>query len=372
MKKSLLLLAVCLGSLGTYAQDDDVYFVPSSKDKTETNDTYTAPGRSSYSPITGSDDQTFQQSNWAAGRGNGQWDVDAYNRRGRNYKGNTVADTLDAQQSYNQGYDDGYEDGSCTARIVRFWSPRAGVYVSSPYYMDYYGLCDFYDPFYYGYGSAWSIGWSGWYGWGSWYGWRPYYGSWYGWGGWHSPWYDPWYDPWYGGYGWWGGPHHDWAWRPALPSNAQRGPVGGWVSRGGSRGAGLGTGVVSAANRGGSLGFGGGRNYGGGRGVSGGISGNSRRNFGNPGVNTNTNTNFNVNTNTRRFDRGSSPVGNGRGFEMNRNDNGGNSNRTFSQPSRSNSGSGSFGGRGFGGGGGRSGGPVGGSMGGGRGFGGRR
>lgn len=160
MKKSLLLLTLCLSSLGTYAQDDDVYFVPSSKDKTETNDTYTASGRSSYTPITGSDDPTFQQSDWAAGRGNGRWDVDAYNRRGRNYKGNGVADTLTSQQTYDQGYEDGYEDGSCTARIVRFWSPRAGVYVSSPYYMDYYDLYYTYDPFYYGYGSAWSIGWS--------------------------------------------------------------------------------------------------------------------------------------------------------------------------------------------------------------------
>lgn len=369
MKKSLLLLTLCLSSLGTYAQDDDVYFVPSSKDKTETNNTYTASGRSSYTPITGSDDPTFQQSDWAAGRGNGRWDVDAYNRRGRNYKGNAVADTLTSQQTYDQGYEDGYEDGSCTARIVRFWSPRAGVYVSSPYYMDYYDLSYTYDPFYYGYGSAWSIGWSGWYGWGSWYGWRPYY-SWYGWGGWHSPWYDPWYDPWYGGCGWW--PRYDWAWRPALPSNAHRGPVGGWTARGGSRGAGAATGGVNAAGRGSSLGFGGGRNYGGGRGVAGGVSGNSRRNFGNTGVNSNTNFNVNTNTGNRSFDRSNNSYNNGRGFNTNRNDNGGSSNRTYSQPSRSNVGSGSFGGgRGFGGGG-RSGGSVGGSMGGGRGFGGRR
>ena len=180
MKKSLLLLALCLGSLSTYAQDDDVYFVPSSKDKVQSNDTYTAPGRSSYSPISGNEDNsTFQSSNWANGRGNGKWNVDDYNRRGRNYKSN-VSDTLDNQQTYNQGYEDGYEDGSCTARIVRFCSPRAGIYVSSPYYLDYYDLC--YDPFYYGYGSPWSISWSGWWGWGSWYGWRPYYSSWYGWG----------------------------------------------------------------------------------------------------------------------------------------------------------------------------------------------
>ena len=168
MKKSLLLLALCLGSLSTYAQDDDVYFVPSSKDKVQSNDTYTAPGRSSYSPISGNEDNsTFQSSNWANGRGNGKWNVDDYNRRGRNYKSN-VSDTLDNQQTYNQGYEDGYEDGSCTARIVRFCSPRAGIYVSSPYYLDYYDLC--YDPFYYGYGSPWSISWSGWWGWGSWYG----------------------------------------------------------------------------------------------------------------------------------------------------------------------------------------------------------
>lgn len=205
MKKSLLLLAMGLNCIGMYAQDDDVYFVPSSKNSAETNDTYTAPGRSSYSPISGSDnDQNFQSSNWANGRGNGKWDVDAYNRRGRNYKGN-VADTLTTQQGYDQGYEDGYEDGSCTARIVRFWSPRAGIYVSSPYYMDYYDLC--YDPFYYGYGSPWSFGWSSWWGWGSWYGWRPYYSSWYGW-------YDPWYDPWYYGPGW-GGPHGWTAWRPS-------------------------------------------------------------------------------------------------------------------------------------------------------------
>ena len=209
MKKSLLLLAMGLSCISTYAQDDDVYFVPSSKNNTEQNNTYTASERSSYSTINGNNnDQDFQSSNWANGRGNGKWDVDTYNRRGKNYKGN-VADTLNSQQSYNQGYEDGYEDGSCTARIVRFWSPRAGVYVSSPYYMDYYDLC--YAPFFYGYASPWSFGWSSWWGWGSWYGWRPYYSSWYGWG--WGGWYDPWYDPWYG-YGW-GGYHGCIAWRPS-------------------------------------------------------------------------------------------------------------------------------------------------------------
>lgn len=235
MKKSLLLIAMCLSALGTYAQDDDVYFVPSHEDTSASNDTpdtYTS-GRSSYAPIT--DDETFQSSNWAANRGTCGRDIDEYNRRGRNYK-QQLPDTLDAQASYNQGYDDGYEDGSCTARIVRFWSPRAGVYVSSPYYLDYFDLID-YDPWYYGYGSPCSWGWSGWYGWGSWYGWRPYYASW-GWG-WDFGWHDPFF--WHGyGHGW-GWHHPDFAWHPShnfLPSNAQRGAVGGWTARGGARGVG--------------------------------------------------------------------------------------------------------------------------------------
>ena len=159
MKKSLLLTALCLSTLGTYAQDDDVYFVPSSKDKIESNDTYHAEvGRSTYTPITTNDDDAFSQSNWAKGRGNGKWDVDTYNRRGKKYNQN-VDDTLSSQEGYDQGYADGYEDGSCTARIVRFSAPRAGVIVSSPFYWDYYDIC--YDPFYYGYGSPWSWGWSG-------------------------------------------------------------------------------------------------------------------------------------------------------------------------------------------------------------------
>lgn len=238
MKQSLLLIAMCLASAGAYAQDDDVYFVPSSADKSEassTHDTYTS-GRSSYTPLT--DDDTFSQDNWAEGRGTCGRDVDEYNRRGSRYKA-SLPDTLDARGLYDKGYDDGYEDGACTARIVRFWSPRAGVYVSSPYYLDYFDLID-YDPLYFGYGSPWSWGWSGWYGWGSWYGWRPYYASW-GWSwGWHYGWYDPWY--WHGpgwGHGW---GHGDWAWHSPhhfLPANAQRGPVGGWTARGGSRGAGM-------------------------------------------------------------------------------------------------------------------------------------
>lgn len=358
MKKSLLLLAMCLTTcVSTYAQDDDVYFVPSSKDKVQYNDTYTAnSGRSTYTPIP-TDDASFSSSNWADGRSNGQWDVDTYNRRGRNYK-KQLPDSLTSQQTYDQGYADGYEDGSCTARIVRFGSPRAGVIVSSPFYWDYYDLC--YDPFYYGYGSPWSWGWSGWYGWGSWYGWRPYYSSW-SWC-WGSPWYDPWYGPYWGG-----GPH--WVWHPApLPSNAQRGPVGGWTARG----AGSFTGN-SHTSRGNTMGIGT-RSYGhtSGRGFGTGSTG--TRSYGNTsGRGFGAGSTSNRNMSNRSF--GTTPSNNNRGW------NNTNTNRTYSQPSqpsRSSFGSGSSNGgsRGFGGGsavgsGGRSFGGGGGSRGGGRGFGGR-
>lgn len=216
-----------LAALGSYAQDDDVYFVPSSKDNATTR-TVTTAGRHSYTPE-GSTADTYDHSNWAEGRGNCGRDVDDYNRRGRNYKQHVeAADTVSAQGLYDQGYDDGYEDGSYTARIVRFWSPRPGVYVSSPYYMDFYDLA--YDPWYYGYGSPWSWGWSGWYGWGSWYGWRPYYSWSWGWG------WNGWYDP------WWGGPYWGWngGWRPGhwIPDGAQRGPVGGWIAYSGRNGFG--------------------------------------------------------------------------------------------------------------------------------------
>lgn len=236
MKKSLLLMAMCLVCIDTYAQDDDVYFVPSSEDNTENSDTYIAPKRSTYTPITSSEDETYEQSNWANGRGNCGRDIDEYNRRGKNYNSSVQSDTSitnGAQRIYDEGYDDGYEDGMYTSRIVRFYSPRAGVYVSSPYYLDYYDF--YYDPWYYGYASPWPWTWSGWYGWGSWYGWRP----------WHSSWYWGWNDPWYHDYCFgWGG--HGWRPEHWIPANAERGPVGGWVAYGGRRGSGQAVATASA------------------------------------------------------------------------------------------------------------------------------
>lgn len=344
MKKSLLLLLMCLNVCGTYAQDDDVYFVPSSKQKTAKT-AQSVTGRSTYTPIQSDED------NWAEGRGNGGRDVDAYNRRGRNYRGE-CSDTLADKSCYDQGYEDGFEDGTYTSRIVRFWSPRPGVYVSSPYYMDYYDLC--YDPWYYGYGAAWSWGWSGWWGWGSWYGWRPYYSSWWGWG---PSW--AWYDPWWGYPGWHGHYPHHW-----YPSNAERGPRGGYLAYGGRRGT---HGSAAFGGRGGSmrpsgsLGMSGrytgstanrpSRSYGSGR-VSGtpSSSGNSLRNNGTSTRPSRSFGNYRESGNTSNSYRGS---------ESNRSSQ---RSSSFSQPSRSSFGSGS----GFSGGGSRGGGGSG------RSFGGRR
>lgn len=353
MKKSLLLMVMCLsfGSLATYAQDDDVYFVPSSKAEEDVKDSYTSS--SSYEPI--ADDEAFSQSHWAEGRGNGKWDVDAYNRRGKNYKYRDEVVDKNVQSSterasYDEGYEDGYTDGYFTSRLVRFCSPRVGIYVSSPFYMDYYDLC-YYDPWYYGYGSPWSWSWSGWFGWGSWYGWRPYYSYW-GWGGWYDP--------------WWGGcyPHHH-HWYPTdwYPSNARRGRLGGYIAYGGRRGSGVSTSTGGRGNYSGrpsgSLGIGG-RNH---RGNAN-FSGRPSRNFGTSGRPSryNGSNGFDVN----RPNRGNSNTARPSRSFNNRNNSDYNrpsQNRSnFNRPSRSSSfDRGSFGGggrSGFGGGfgGGRSGG----------------
>lgn len=186
-----------------FAQDDDLYFV-SSKQKQEKQ--VEEPRRATYTPIQEKQDET----NWAEGRGNGEWDVDTYNRR------DTKADTANAELSLDEEND----YGIYTTRIVRFHSPRVGVYVSSPYYVDVYDY--WYDPWFY---NTWYDPWyTPWYGWG----WHAgYWPGWYGWG-WHYPHY-------HYGWGWnwgWHHPHYDyaWGWGHRAPSNARYGRNGGWIS----------------------------------------------------------------------------------------------------------------------------------------------
>lgn len=186
------------GALSSMAQDD-VYFVPS---KASQEPEAKADFKSSYSNVFATED-----SNWAAGRGNGGWDVDAYNRR---YVAADTAST-DTATASSETADTG-ADYSCTVRLVRFHSPTVGVLVSSPYYYDYYTAVYWADPWFYD--PYW-----GWYG----FGWR--YGSFYA-GFWWGGWYDPWYGPWGPAWGW-HHHHHHWA---ALPPNVHAGPRGGYVA----------------------------------------------------------------------------------------------------------------------------------------------
>lgn len=220
MKRIFLsLIALCTVATGSFAQDDDLYFVPSRSAKTKVTASSGVPS-SSYQPI-----ETSPESHWAEGRGNGHWDVDAYNRRG------AYADSLAGDSLHQAMYADSlslYADGSgydCTNRIIRFHSPSPGVYVSSPYYADFYYDSYWYDPWFH---SSWYWGvYDPWWGWG--YGYSPYwYSGWRGWYGWYDPWYHPWYDPYWhpgGGYH----PHHPGP-KPGYAGNGgRRGPTGGNV-----------------------------------------------------------------------------------------------------------------------------------------------
>lgn len=190
MKKYIALLVLALGtSTLSYAQDDDVYFVPSKSEKSKSN---TAP-RSQYEILSEDNSSSSQVQSY---NDNGDWDVDAYNRRRQS------ADTVATEEVYDED-----ATGVYTTRLVRFHSPRVGVYVSSPYYSvltDYY----WYDP--------WLTPWDYPYYYGSWYGWgwSPFY---YGGPYWHYSWHGPWWN-----YGWgyphyWGSHWHgpSWAYRPS-------------------------------------------------------------------------------------------------------------------------------------------------------------
>lgn len=227
--KKLILLAICCAPVITgYAQDDDVYFVPSKKSNPTEDVTPRALTPSTVIPLT---NDTHDYDNWAEHRGNGHWDVDAYNRRGAWQEGlrdSLATDSIDDVPT---------AEGDCTARIVRFHSPRAGVIVSSPYYADvvdvwmdpwyinpWYSPWSWYTPWYDRWYTSWYGGWYGW-GWSCGWGWNYYPGWWYpgpswGWGGWHH------HHHWYPG---WGGGHNYWA--------GNIGPRGGYVGRYGRGGA---------------------------------------------------------------------------------------------------------------------------------------
>lgn len=199
MKRSVLLSLIFMPFVSLMAQDDDLYFTPTSP--TTSNQNY-----SNYN-IGIVDDEPFEQSKLVVYNDNSR-DDDEYNRR---YSG-----SMDYQTGGGADYDyesndtvfntdsisDEMDDYEYSRRILRFHSPRVGIALSSPYYWDLvynYGIYDYmydayYDPFFYTWG--WRYGWS-WGPWSSWYG--PFYG-------WHHPYA---WSYWGWGYGWHHG-HHAW------------------------------------------------------------------------------------------------------------------------------------------------------------------
>lgn len=187
MKKLALLLALMAAvPCVTFAQDD-VYFIPSKDVTPERNE-------SSYSPIDESETEPAPTVGYYTDS-----QIDEYNRRGAGSEKADAAAVEEADDTASIG------DGSMTQRLIRFHAPEVNVYVSSPYYWDYY-----YDPIWY-YSSywrpcySWSWGW-GWaspywslsWGWGGWY--DPFWGPSWGWGGWYDPFWRPpyWHHPHYG------------------------------------------------------------------------------------------------------------------------------------------------------------------------------
>lgn len=196
---AILIFAISFASW-SFAQDDDVYFVPTKAQKAaEAKKLHEREQRrlqSYYEYIDkynndqdDASDVYRDNEDWAVGRV-GQRNVDEYNRR------QATPDT-----SYVP--DAGYEEGVYTSRLIRFHSPRVGVVVSSPYY----GLwVDCYDPWL----TPWDadLYYSSWYGWGL----SPYYyrSSFY----WRYGWYDPW---WSYSWGWHPGWYDHWHWGGWVP-----------------------------------------------------------------------------------------------------------------------------------------------------------
>lgn len=180
----------------TFAQDDDLYFVPEKSSKT--------------AEVQRLDDQP------AYYRGS-QRSVDEYNRRGKfgSYYQKIGTDSLGNDiVTYRHGFgvapDTTYIDTAFVYPGSARWEDDDYAYTRrmsrwdgyyDPWSYGYHPwMRGYYDPWYMGYSSWYSPWYSGWYG--DWY--DPWY---YGYSGWYSPyyrgWYGGWYNSWYGG---WGGP----------------------------------------------------------------------------------------------------------------------------------------------------------------------
>ena len=257
----LSLVALCL-PWGLMAQGvvDDLYYVPSKKEKAEqkkdTRETVVVTDADqvvvkSQAPQTvrATAGTTTVVVRDTKGR---TLDVDAYNRRydAKDYDFTAQGDTLYIDEQVDDGldgewvggFDGSAEDYEYATRIIRFRNPRYAIPVSSPLYFDVvYGLNTwdwnvYYDGFYaYAFPTFtnrlwwdWRFNSFGWWGY-------PYYGWSWGWHGWYDPWYHSgwawhhphWHHPWHPGPGW-GAPHH---WGNAYTARRSFGVRGGGGGR---------------------------------------------------------------------------------------------------------------------------------------------
>ena len=210
-----ILLVSCI-FVESFAQNDDLYFIPTVKKQDTEKD---------------KSKQTQEQESTSSYSNNEEWDVDAYNRRYATspYINNDTVYIDDEQDIESSDWDESEslldDNYTYSRRLLFFHAPTIGVLVSSPYYWD---LCytSYYDTFYYWNDPFYIVGWHP-------YPWFTFH--------WHTPWYDPW---------WhrppiWNRPPL-WGHRPPRPHNpihghhivnTRRGPVGGVIWNSGRRSA---------------------------------------------------------------------------------------------------------------------------------------
>lgn len=206
----LFLFIVGFVPLFSFAQMDDMYFVP--QKETHVQEKH-LPASQKASVFDEPENVQADETNYSGGETR---DVDEYNRRYRwnndsivAYSGQDSVDSAQTDSAQAMGGDYQY-----TRRILRFNAPTIGVAVSSPLYWELrYGpnaiYWDVYDDGFYAYAYP-----SSWY-------WGSSFSFYWGWGG-PWPWYAGWYDPWYWGPYWHHHHHPHWGyaghgWYPSRP-----------------------------------------------------------------------------------------------------------------------------------------------------------
>lgn len=291
----------------TWAQEDDIYFVPKKK-AAKTEQVPASARRYKDVEIIYTDDTDDADISGISGS---RRDVDEYNRRGprsRSYQlpgddtlyvltdSTAITTRRMANDIYSQGYDEGYADGEDYAISRRLGRFGYGSVYASPWYYSYY------DPFYYDYYDPW-WGWGGYHV--GYYGWhRPYWGYTWGWGydpywyggyyGWHRPYY-------YGGYygrGYRGGRSYGWRGNNRQPGYTGR--SGGSYYRGGRSGNYSHGGRSSYGTRGGQVTTRGTGRSGGGNVIQGNATGRSNSSYGRSAGSTSSSRSYTPSTSTSR------------------------------------------------------------------------